>query len=81
MMWLHFRLLISERFNPVAHPPALENEPRLSGDTLSRVIQFAASAPAVQIFIATMRAFDRSQLISEIRRRFAARCLGRNRND
>jgi hypothetical protein len=41
-----------------------------SGDTLRSVILFAPSAPAVQIFILTMRAFDRSQLIIEIRQRF-----------
>jgi len=45
----------------------------LSGGTLRRVILFAPSAPAVQIFILTMRAFDRSQLIIEFRQRFAAR--------
>src|ERR1700728_5145693 len=45
----------------------------LSGDTLRTVILFAPSAPAVQIFILTMRTFDRGQLIIEIRQRFAAR--------
>ena len=49
--------------------------------TFRRVFLFAPSAPAVQIFIPTMRAFDRSQLIVEIRQRFAARCCGRNRDD
>jgi hypothetical protein len=53
----------------------------LSGDTLRSVILFAPSAPAVQIFILTMRTFDRSQLIIEIRQRFPARCCGRNRDD
>jgi hypothetical protein len=49
---------------------------RLSGDTLRSVFLFAPSAPAVQIFIATMRAFDRSQLIIERRHCFAVRCGG-----
>jgi len=42
---------------------------------------FAPSAPAVQIFILTMRTLDRSQLIIEIRQRFAARCCRHSRND
>jgi hypothetical protein len=41
----------------------------LRGDTLRRVILWAPSAPAVQIFIPTMRAFDRGQLIIECRHR------------
>src|SRR5271169_2300763 len=49
--------------------------------TYRRVFLFAPSAPAVQIFIPTMRAFDRSQLIIEIRQRFATRCYGRNRDN
>ena len=53
----------------------------LSGDTLRGVILFAPSAPAVQIFILTMRTLDRSQLIIEIHQRFAARCCRRNRDD
>src|SRR5258708_5121913 len=52
----------------------------LSGDTLRSVILFAPSAPAVQIFILAMRTFDRSQLIIEIRQRFAARCRSRDRD-
>jgi hypothetical protein len=51
-----------------------------SGDTFRGVCLFAPSTPAIQIFIPTMRAFDRSQLIIEIRRRFAAGCCGRSRN-
>jgi hypothetical protein len=53
----------------------------LSGDTLRSVILFAPSTPAVQIFIRTMRTLDRSQLIIEIRQRFAAQCCRRNRDD
>src|ERR1019366_5341341 len=49
--------------------------------TYQRVFLFAPSTPAIQIFIPTMRTFDRRQLIVEIRRRFAARCCGPNRND
>ena len=49
--------------------------------TFRCVFLFAPSAPAVQVFISTMRAFDRSQLIIEIRQRFAARCCSRNRDD
>ena len=53
-----------------------------SGDTLRRVILFAPSAPAVQIFIPTMRAFDRNHVIveTETHRRFVAGCPG-NRDD
>ncbi len=50
-------------------------------DTLRSVILLAPSAPVVQIFIPTMRTFDRGQLIIEIRRCFAARCCGRKRDD
>ena len=49
--------------------------------TFRCVFLFAPSAPAVQVFIPTMKAFDRSQLIIEIRQRFAARCCSRNRDD
>jgi hypothetical protein len=49
--------------------------------TFRCVFLFAPSAPAVQVFIPTMRAFDRSQLIIKIRQRFAARCCSRNRDD
>src|ERR1700680_2645198 len=49
--------------------------------TFRCVLLFAPSAPAVQVFISTMRAFDRSQLIIEIRQCFAARCCSRNRDD
>jgi hypothetical protein len=48
----------------------------LSGDTLRIVILLAPSAPAVQIFILTMRRLVRSQLIIEIRQRLAAACCG-----
>jgi hypothetical protein len=51
----------------------------LSGDTLRSVILFAPSAPAVQIFIPTMRAFDRSQLIIESRWFVIESCV-RSRN-
>jgi hypothetical protein len=51
-----------------------------SAHTLRRVFLFVPTAPAVQIFIPTMGAFDRSQLIIEIRQRLAARCFGLNRN-
>src|SRR5208283_3062467 len=46
-----------------------------------RELLLAPGAPAVQIFIRAMRAFDRGQLILEIRRRFAARCCGGDRDD
>jgi hypothetical protein len=49
--------------------------------TFRCVFLFAPSAPTIQIFILTMRAFDRSQLIIEIRQRFAALCCSRNRDD
>jgi hypothetical protein len=45
------------------------------------VFLFAPSAPAVQVFIPTMRTFDRGQLIIEIRQRFAARGRSRNRDN
>jgi hypothetical protein len=41
----------------------------------------APSAPAVQIFITTMRAFDRRQLIAEFRHGFAAGCSGGKRDE
>jgi len=41
----------------------------------------ATSAPAVQIFITTMRAFDRRQLIVEFRHCFAAGCSASKRDD
>src|ERR1022692_2776123 len=53
----------------------------LGSHTFRRVFLFAPSAPAIQIFIPTMRTFDRSQLIVEIRQRITARCCGRNRDD
>ena len=49
--------------------------------TFRCVFLFAPSAPAVQIFIPTMRAFDRGQLIIKVRQRFAAQCRGGNRDD
>src|ERR1700685_1983389 len=50
-------------------------------NTLRGVFLLAPSAPAVQIFIPTVRAFDRRQLIVEFRYWFAARCSGGNRDD
>lgn len=52
---------------------------RISSRDTSLVVQLAPSAPAIQIFILTMRAFDRGQLIIESRW-FVARCAGRSRN-
>ena len=49
--------------------------------TLLHVFLFASCAPAVQIFIPTMRALDRRQLIVEIRCRFVVGCRGRDRDD
>ena len=71
---------------PVTHLHMTSPPPQIvalcsGAHTLRRVFLFAPSAPAVQIFIPTMRAFDRGQLIIEIRQRFAARCCGRNRDD
>jgi hypothetical protein len=69
-----------QRLGIVTDPPALSRRALRSGfHTFRCVFLFAPIAPAVQVFIPTMRAFDRSQL--EFRQRFAARCCSRNRYD
>lgn len=45
------------------------------------VCLIAPSAPAIQIFITAVRAFDRGQLITKVGQRFAARCRDSNRDD